>query len=349
MKARIPLRRACRVSFAEIKGRVALPVNSRQNLFQFRQRISPILPASCSIIQVPCRLLSSEACDQGHDGPSSKKEIPYRTWLDIKLPLEVRVNKLVETGLAKLPQIGFDAIELADQCCRRQDFWGMKLAHDVLDRVLSEKRFVDSNNPNGLPFAVPVKLFQKIMYGWAVMASKEQVSRVRMRETLDLLLEVVNQDEERFKNSSFNDASSLLAEERLLPTTALFNTYLTGLRNGARLSRKSALEAEKLLDKMMGFYEQYGWHCKPNTRSYTLVIAAHAEGRHPRAAQRAEGILRKMQRVHEEEKKAYLSQYNIPYNTRDPYVNKRKIVTVDEVVYTTVIRAYSKTTRLNQQ
>ena len=248
----------------------------------------------------------------------------------------------------------FDAVALADNCCRSSGFGGMKLAHDILDRSLAEKRHYDLNtvtiengdsNNTPLLFEVPLRLFKTILFGWCNLTTKGRVAQVRMRELVNLLLEVVKHDEQILKQrqehqeSSDSDSNTDKKVPNLLPNTDLFNTYLLGLKNASRVSREAAGSVIAVLDEMEGFNKHRGWHTKPNTKSYTLVIDALAKsGQGPRA----EKVLRRLIQAHEMEKHLYMEQYGVRYNTADPSQNKRRIPTPDVVVYTSVIQAYSR-------
>ena len=283
-------------------------------------------------------------------------KIPNRPWLDRKLPLDVRVNKFVEVDMGQLGAhaVRFDAVALADVCCRSSGFAGMKLAHDILDRSLAEKRHFDlkivnheSNHGKQTPllFEVPLRLFKTILFGWCNLTTKGRVAQVRMRELVNILLEVVKHDDiilkqrQEHKQSTDSDINTDKQVPRLLPNTDLFNTYLLGLKNASRKSPEAASSVIAVLDEMEGFNEHRGWHTKPNTKSYTLVIDTLANsGQGPKA----EKVLRRLIRAHETEKQLYMEEYGVPYNTVDRSQNKRRIPTPDVVAYTSVIRAYSR-------
>ena len=299
--------------------------------------------AQFAISDPSCRNFSSS-----RDSNRNEPKIPPRPWLDRKLPFDVRVQKLLEAKVGTLDHhvVEFDTTGLAEHCCRLRDFVGMKFAHDVLDRVLAEKRYHDENkNPNQLPFLVPAKLFQTILYGWCNLATKGKIARVRMRETLDLMLEVVKQDDKLLDSIAAapenGNIRQIFQEERLLPTVNTYNTVLTGLGNAARVSRDAAVEAEEVLKEMQMNHKKFGWHTKPNTKSFSLVIAAYATSGLKYSGKNAERLLRQIQKIHEEEKQLYMEEYGVPYNTRDVSANRRKIVTADAIIYTHVIKAHS--------
>ena len=315
-------------------------------------------PPAAAASAITSRYFSSEHNNEETTSSSHRpSHIPYRPWQDQRLPLDVRVNKFVEVELGELGYhaVAFDALALADVCCRNKGsgFVGMKLAHDVLDRSLAEKRHFDLNltgrdqdtNSNSSLFGVPLQLFKTILYGWCNLATKGKIAEVRMRELMDLVLEVARHDTEILKQPQSADSNSNSnnneKDPRLLPNTDLFNTYLMGLKNASRVSRTAAGSLIAVLDEMEHCHKKHGWHTKPNTKTYTLIISALANSGIKEAGQRAEGVLRRLIKAHEQEKELYLEQYGEPYNTAEPSLNKRRIPTPDIVVYTSVIRGYS--------
>jgi len=292
----------------------------------------------------------------------SPAHFPQRPWREDRLPMNVRVQRFVETELGELdgPAIIFDALPLVDQCCRMQNFEGMKLAHDILDRSLAEKQFFDeqkndTDNKNNYkkPFDIPNRLFKNIIYAWGNLADKSPIAHVRMRETLDAMIRVVEHDEKLLHKLESEKHGSTDARKidhnphgRFRVDTDIYNTFLLGLRNAARNYRPAAASVVAVLDEMVQKNESRGWHTKPNTKSYTMVISALARSKYEDAGIRAEKVLRRMQKAHDAEKQAYFEQYGEQYNTADSSVNKRRIPTADVVVYNGVITAYSKSRSL---
>lgn len=258
--------------------------------------------------------------------------------------IESRVNDYAGAEVGKLGKkaVSLDSVDLADQCCRFRDFVGMRLAHVVLEKTIAEKRYHDKKclNQEQEPFPLPILLFQKIMYGWACLAKKGAVAQVRMRELMDLLIQIAVEEETTLKNHFGNNSHGQL--KKLQPTIDVYNTYLTGLRNAAELSPKAATAARDVLEEMIKMQQLYGWHTKPNTKSYTFVIKAFANSGLKNAGIEAEKVLRAMQQVHLVEKEEYFSETGKPYNTEDPTANKRRIVTPDEIVYSYAIQAYAQ-------
>jgi hypothetical protein len=116
------------------------------------------------------------------------------------------------------------------------------------------------------------------------------------------------------------------------------------LSNLAEIQPQAAIDAEALLVQMIEYQELYGWHVKPNTKSYQLILTAYANTGSPDSGQRAVGVLRRMRQVHEAEKQAYLEEYGTAYSVEDPESNRRQIVTPDAAIYTVAMRALMQST-----
>jgi hypothetical protein len=124
------------------------------------------------------------------------------------------------------------------------------------------------------------------------------------------------------------------------PTVGIYNTLIQGLSQAATRSIQSAIEAEEVLSTMEKMQRKHGWHTKPTTRSYSLVLDTYANCRHKTSGVRAEAVLRKMIQQHDQDREVYFQQYDEEYNARDPDANRRNIVTPDTIAYTTVMKAY---------
>lgn len=216
---------------------------------------------------------------------------------------------------------------------------------------------------------VPMNLFQTLLYGWACLAGNLRVAQTRMDQVLQLALEEAKQDDAAIltvnqskpNDIDINDNSSAsrstMNDAEWQPTVQLFNTYLFGLSKAARLSPQAALHGEATLYEMAEHSRKFGWHTKPNTRSYTLVFMAYANAapHNAAASSRALKLLSTMKQVHTSERLEYDREYAIPYNAqvRHPGVlsatppendapnstNRRQIVTPDTIVYTTIMKA----------
>lgn len=253
-----------------------------------------------------------------------------KPWLDEKRSIESRVQELMEAPKLHPADLQEPSmLDLVKQCCRLGNLEGMKLAQDVVDRLLVEKRRMQAAD---MIIHVPVQLHQTVLFGWASMALNHRVAPSRMREVLQLAVEEAKQDAAMLGSS----ADSFIENQ---PTVSLFNTYLQGLANAARQTPQAAFDGEAMLPEMTEFNRTLGWHVKPNTRSYTHVITAFANARHKSSGQRAYNLLQKMKRVHVSEREAYENDYGTPYSLQNMDSNKRHIVTPDAVVYTATIKA----------
>lgn len=218
--------------------------------------------------------------------------------------------------------------------------------------------------------AVPWKLWNLILFGWArQLSTKERgnhgmqtatvkrIAPMRMRQVLERALEEALWDEQvaeagkhpRGLKSAASDETNYRkdASIRSVPTVELFNTYLHGLAESAAGVRTAHRQAISTLSQMQELHEQRGWHCRPNTRSYTQALLACANAARSHSYHKATesetpaymalSLLRQMKVVHESEKKAYLEQYQVPYDTHHPLRNRRRIVTADTIAYTTTM------------
>jgi hypothetical protein len=271
--------------------------------------------------------------------------LPNKPWFDQNRSLSARVADLVEAP--RLHPGDLDSGEIVDlisQCCRLNSVEGMQLAQEILDRLLVEKRRWKAKD---VVVEMPVSTIQTIMYGWALLCSSSNIARDRMNDLLTLVVDEAKHDTEtRVEMAELQDSEEGTEVERQHdgtpssePTVQVFNTYLQGLSNAAKLSPQVALEAEATLYGMMGYHRSQGWHTKPNSRSYTHVITAFANSGLSDAGDRALGILRRMQEVHTVEKEQYMIDYGMPYDPLQPSTNRRKIVTADAVAYTATMSA----------
>jgi hypothetical protein len=157
-------------------------------------------------------------------------------------------------------------------------------------------------------------------------ATKERVLQERQEHNLDHVQD--DDDDDVFQGLSCQ------------PTVVTYNTLIQGLTQAATRSIQAAIEAQETLSVMDKMHHQKGWHTKPNTRSYSLVLNAYAKCQHPTAGERAEKVLRDMVQRHEQEKQLYLEDHGEEYSYHDAQANKRRIVTPDVIAYTSCIQAY---------
>ena len=69
-----------------------------------------------------------------------------RIWLDPNTTIQDRVNRFVNQRLGTLHplDITLASVDLIRECGKMKSFEGMKYAHDILDRLLEEKRHINS-------------------------------------------------------------------------------------------------------------------------------------------------------------------------------------------------------------
>jgi predicted RNase H-like HicB family nuclease len=304
---------------------------------------------------------SDEYPDRKRRGRSGKPgfrnfgSVNKRIWLDPNTPLVDRVNRVLTRNVGTLHprDIILASVDLIRESGKLNSFEGMQHAHDILDRILEEKRHVNEQGDRSV-VVIPEKVFKTLMYGWSNQAKHVKLAPQRMREILDLMIEEAEYDEqiksERMKVSVKDtdedgvfdqEQDNIFAELSCQPTVAIYNTLLQGLAEASHRSFAAAGEAEDLLRKMDKIHRNRGWHTKPNQRSFSLVINAFARTCHETAGDRAEAVLRRMIDYHAREKEAYLEETGVDYNLFDASSNKRAIVTPDAVAYSGVIQAYT--------
>jgi len=298
-----------------------------------QQRIAPF---STDAIDVETR----------RDPSTRNKALP--SWLDPQRPVETRVRDLLAASTLHPADFHAPAVrQLLKDCCQRNTPEGMKLAQDVLDRLLVGKRALQADHKNVAVVFVPESFFQTVLYGWAVLADSSQwrvEAQNGMRDVLQLAISEAQEDAGCIAQLAQSHPDKLLERaphlDGIEPTVNIFNTYLFGLSNLAHGMPQAAVNAEAVLFEMSQYHQTHKWHVKPNSKSYALVLTAYAKTGHRGSGQRALGLLRRMQQVHEAEKQAYLDEYGVPYSM-DPSSgkNKRQIVTPDAAAYTLTMRA----------
>jgi hypothetical protein len=303
---------------------------------------------------------SHHSNDEETGGMDDDSEFPLskRLWLDPKSPIKERVNRFVNTPLGTMHHLDIKiaSIDLIRQCGKLHSFEGMKYAQDILDRLIEEKRHVNAAADNTWPLiVVPDRPFQYVMYGWANLCKRVPFASQRMREVLDLMIQEATYDKEtkervmaertketnnQMQTEEETTVDDLFEGITCEPTVATYNTLLQGLTQAATRSIQAAIEAEEVLSVMDKMHQRRGWHTKPNTRSYSLVLNAYAKCNHNTAGERAENVLREMIHRHEQEMEAYHEDHGKDYDLQQPEKNRRRIVTPDAVAYTSVIQAH---------
>jgi hypothetical protein len=285
--------------------------------------------------------------------------IDRRIWLDPSTRLEDRVSKVLERNLGTLHplDITLASVDLIRECGKLKSFEGMKYGHDILDRLLEEKRHV--NLEVGRPLVViPERVFKTLMYGWSNLSKEVSFAPQRMREILDTMIQETEYDEQiKAERQSTTEVDTDAAEDHDVfdqkqdhifagmscqPTVDIYNTMLQGLAEASYRSIASAGEAEDILRKMDRIHRARGWHTKPTNKSFTLVINAFARTCHYTAGDRAEGVLRAMSKYSKREKQAYLEEKGFDYDPSDHSVNTRRIVAPDAKAYAAAIQAHTQ-------
>lgn len=300
-----------------------------------------------------------------HDAPENDKKdhSKSRIWMDPESSLERRVDRFVNQPLGTIHHldIKLTSVDLIKECGKENSFVGMKKAQDILDRLIEEKRYVNADLSPEEAFkrvVVPDRPFKMVMYGWANLSQKVELSPQRMREVLDSMIEEAEYDKRinekmnglqiRYADSDDDDGGSEKKEQTVdlfeglscEPTVDIYNTLLQGLSQAATRSIQAAIEAEHVLKRMDKMNRNRGWHTKPNTRSYSLVLNGYTKSRHPTGGDRADAVLRKMIERYAYEREDYFDEYGVEYDMLQPDNNKRMIVTPDTIAYTTVIQAH---------
>ena len=238
-----------------------------------------------------------------------------------------------------------------------------------VDRAIEEKKHVNTKLVEALredrisvvdsrpiePMVVPERVFQTLLYGWANISRKVRVGQQRMRDVLELMSQEATYDEQireeiqkllpshvsfHTKDRDDDNPDQRANPLSCQPSIQIYNTLLQGLANASHRSIAAAIEAEHVLHKMQRIHIRKGWHTKPNSKSFTLVINAFARTGHATAGERAERILRKMIDFHEEEKAKYREETGWEYQNNNDEHQKR-IVTPDAVAYAGAIKAHA--------
>ena len=302
-----------------------------------------------------------------------------RLFMNPKASLEERVDRLIRVELGSLHplDIVLTSVELIREAGKRRSFEGMKYAHDVMDRIIEEKHYAnsqrseDGSTPPPYAIVIPERTFEVLMYGWSNLCRKVPIAPQRMREVLDLMIQEAEYDEalrkereeegyplpdptnvsirrgkdEEQQLQSNMDPATMFAGLSCQPTVGIYNTLLNGLAQASYRSIASANEAEDVLRRMERLSRGKGWHVKPNTKSFMTVITAFSRTKHPSAGERAEGILRRMIQYQEKQLESSASAQNEIDNDNDhdhPMESNRKIVTPDAMAYTAVMQAYGE-------
>ena len=260
-----------------------------------------------------------------------------KAWLDKTRSLPSRVQALMDAPQihpTEIENVGSNLQNLLVDCCKLRNIQGMQLANEIMERLLVEKgRYRDQR----VDVFIPVKLWETVLFGWTKLAKKEVVALERMKDLISTVITEAKADFKYLQTKDLlpNDGKALPSQ----PTVEIFNTYLKGLAEASRLSPAVALTAEATIFEMKDYHSQLNWHTKPNTRSYTFAITAHANSWHPKSGERAVAILRYVQNEHDMEKAAFLEKRGFEYEEDKINSTTPKIVTADATMYTVAMNA----------
>eukprot|EP00977_Amphora_coffeiformis_P008185 scaffold1828_cov169-Amphora_coffeaeformis.AAC.24 len=267
---------------------------------------------------------------------SSDDQKPYKAWIDKNRSLPSRVKALMDTPKIHPAEISTrrsDLENLLAACCKLQSLEGMQLAQEIMERVLVEKgRYLDEN----IEVFIPVTMWEVVLFGWAKLARKQAIALERMRDLMDIIVEEGKVDQNHLKKTGMPDGIEIPPS---VPTAAIFNTFLHGLTQAAFLSQGAAMIAESTIFEMKGLHTKKGWHTKPNARSYTYVITAHANSWHPKSGENAANILRHVRAEHKIEAAAFKRKRGVEYDVAMVNTTTPRIVTVDATMYTVAMNA----------
>jgi hypothetical protein len=310
----------------------------------------------CIIAATARRSVTSSSASRRTTTPSI--DTKHKPWLDPQRILSARVEALVDSPWIHPAEfrVDSDLHELLLECCRLQSIQGQQMAQEIMERLLWEKTRLNNQQKEeegesaaAAVVYIPERFWQNLIFGWSKLAGKLRVARLHMQENLQSAIEAAKEDYRRDQDSRTSAGQSTddeadyeydLSSDRNSssePTVELFNTFLLGLARAAKISPGAAMQAESTHFDMMEYHERFGWHTKPNTRSYTHVINAHVNSRHKASGGRALDILNHVKQMHETERQAYLDRVGIAYHERGP--NHPRIVTPDGIMYTSVMMA----------
>lgn len=257
-----------------------------------------------------------------------------KAWLDTSRSLDARVWALTDAPKIHPAEITQGRLaDLLTECCKLKSLEGMQLAQEIMDRILVEKRRYRDEE---VDVFVPVELWSVILFGWVKIASSNDMALDRMIDLMKTIIGEAKADENHLKKLGMFNADESIPSQ---PTVNTFNTFLEGLAQASRLIPKSALIAEETIFDMKDYNNRLGWHTKPNTRSYTYVITAHAKNKHPKAGERAIMILRHVQAEHEAEAEAFMKKRGVKYNKENVNTTTPMIVTADSIMYAVTMNA----------
>ena len=360
------------VKQAAICTSIHIPMQLRRSAVAVSSYRSSGIPPPCSpfrsqsLHSAALNLTSNEEADNSPYKDSRRQAFPdsvlqKKPWLDVKAPVQLRVKAFLSASQLHPNDLhSGEVFHLIKQCCRLLTQEGLGDAQDVVERLVVEKkrRLLNNNSTrtastssetetatsdysSSAPSSmIEIKIWEMLVFGWARAAAggnvkMQRVAPLRMKELMERAMEEAKWDEDN--GLIIVNSRATTSDSR--PTVDIFNAYLYGLSQAATTAPSASLQAQTVLEDMDELHAQLGWHCRPNTKSYSQAITACANSHHERSGDNALKILRRMQQAHAREKETYLEKYHDAYNTWDPSANRRRIVTADAVAYTTTMNA----------
>ena len=283
-----------------------------------------------------------------------------------------RILSSVPVGCLHPSDVLHGLTPLLKDCCLVQTDAGMRTAQSLLERMMREKKEInaalirelkDKVAEQGVlcdasevapPLVVAALPFHILMHGWARMSGRgvhrdgpnkiaeliewmgrEDQYDAQIRGDFDALVQADDDGEDDQQQRRRRNLPSCQ------PTTASYNTLLTAYTYASKQDRLAGKKAERVLRTMSKRNREDGWHCKPTTRSFGLAISAHAKSDRYKSAIFAQYVLNDMKVMHEAERERYEAEVGTPYDVADPDSNAWRIVTPDNIAYTTVISAFA--------
>jgi len=257
--------------------------------------------------------------------------------------VEKQVNSFIEQdAIDPSSFVQKDTVDLINTCCKLRSIKGMQLAHDIVDRLLVEKRRLHND---GVFVAVTIDAMQALVYGWGQLADKEKVAHKRMEEVMRLAVHEALLDEAAM--TDFVEFGPAQKRMRPLsqPKTSFFNAALLGLAKGAKNTPGLVHACDRIRGEMMKYEEDHRWFTTPNTRTFTHIIEAYASSKSRESAASALRLLGEMQKLQATQLLKYEQEFRTAYDFDRPNDNERRVVHVDIVAYTSVLKAISASCR----
>lgn len=252
------------------------------------------------------------------------EEQRVKPWLNIRLPVDERLESLLEAP--KLHPHDFrcrEMVHLIRELCKKNTLEGLEQAHQVIDRLLLEKKRYQEEN---IDVFIHERLWSCIIYGWGHVAKERPVAILRMKDTLKASLDQAAEDYQHDTNAPSQ------------PTQEIFNTYLRALSFASSRKASVMVDAVETLDVMTELASRFEWHTNPNQRSFAYALDTLRYSKHPQAGKRAIQLLAKMKKTQKEAQQKYEIKFERPYDFSDHKKNSQRIPAVDSIFYNGVFK-----------